>query len=938
MKLKSAILRFLSGITAGVFLVLSMTFNANNNTMIHAESTEEYIFNFLTQRIGYNSAVACGFLANIYRESSFNTEADNGYAYGLIQWEGGRRTNLISFCEENGYDISSVDAQLLFIQHELQGQESGSVSSFINQPETSEGAYWAAYYICYNYERPANKAWKSDDRGKIARDTYWTMFGERTAQITPDEPIAPYPRPTGLVKIGMKGDSVRWVQYALNVHLGYDIGESGIDGDFGDATETAVATFQVEHGLTPYGYVDEETRNLIVEKVQEILSNNNPVGYLDSATGGEKCVTVTGWAYDADTPEEPCEVHIYMDGPAGQGICVATGIIANLPSPDVNEVLGYPGNHRYEATISIDATGEHTFFAHAINRGGGNVNSLLEQSFTTTISDVPHGSEMASGAGQTILNGDYAIFSAIYPDLYLDIYGTDLPATDTTNVIIHTQDVYTLPNAVDCWTVEYLNNGFYKIHQKGSDACLDVAGESLLRGTNVMVHHDNGGKNQQWSIQPTEHGYIIQSRCNSYCLNVEGGRREDLTNVQVWENDGTKAQYFCFVPLGTDNDRPLEDGEYKIKLAKDTNFCIDCNGTSEEGYSEGTNVTLWNAKQSEDIYKVTYVGDGYYTIAEKSTGYVLDIEFGFNDDEPQNYLDNCRNIALFKNYNSRNQKWMIKPNADGSYFIISQLSGYCLEDYGCQVENGANISQYYINGTDAQKWKFVAAIEKPTKSELKADKSTAFVGEMITFTAESDTATSYTIEINKDGERLVTQSMPNGKLSLSFDEAGEYSAYVTSSNAMGYEDSQRITFKIEPYELNMYETEKHTIVINGLDLTYKSSNNNVAVVSKSGIITALGEGSAVISIINSDGDVTQIKVNVTSSNSSAYLAGDANEDGKVSISDAVAILQYLANAEKYSLSEQGKLNADVDGTAGVSGKDAAAIQQYDAGIIASLPL
>ena len=237
-------------------------------------------------------------------------------------------------------------------------------------------------------ERPANKAWKSDDRGKIARDTYWTMFGERTAQITPDEPIAPYPRPTGLVKIGMKGDSVRWVQYALNVHLGYDIGESGIDGDFGDATETAVATFQVEHGLTPYGYVDEETRNLIVEKVQEILSNNNPVGYLDSATGGEKCVTVTGWAYDADTPEESCEIHIYMDGPAGQGICVATGIIANLPSPDVNEILGYPGNHRYEATVSIDAVGEHTFYAHAINRGGGNENSLLEQSFSTTINDI----------------------------------------------------------------------------------------------------------------------------------------------------------------------------------------------------------------------------------------------------------------------------------------------------------------------------------------------------------------------------------------------------------------------------------------------------------------------------------------------------------------------------------------------------------------------
>ena len=35
--------------------------------------------------------------------------------------------------------------------------------------------------------------------------------------------------------------------------------------------------------------------------------------------------------------------------------------------------------------------------------------------------------------------------------------------------------------------------------------------------------------------------------------------------------------------------------------------------------------------------------------------------------------------------------------------------------------------------------------------------------------------------------------------------------------------------------------------------------------------------------------------------SEAVKYGDANEDGKVSISDAVAILQYLANAEKYPL-------------------------------------
>ncbi|MBR6384829.1 MAG: cellulase family glycosylhydrolase [Ruminococcus sp.] len=68
--------------------------------------------------------------------------------------------------------------------------------------------------------------------------------------------------------------------------------------------------------------------------------------------------------------------------------------------------------------------------------------------------------------------------------------------------------------------------------------------------------------------------------------------------------------------------------------------------------------------------------------------------------------------------------------------------------------------------------------------------------------------------------------------------------------------------------------------------------------------------------------------------------GDANEDGNVTISDCVTILQYLANGEKYKLSDHAKAQADVDGVAGVTGKDAAIIQLVDAGIYkaSELPL
>ena len=66
--------------------------------------------------------------------------------------------------------------------------------------------------------------------------------------------------------------------------------------------------------------------------------------------------------------------------------------------------------------------------------------------------------------------------------------------------------------------------------------------------------------------------------------------------------------------------------------------------------------------------------------------------------------------------------------------------------------------------------------------------------------------------------------------------------------------------------------------------------------------------------------------------STNYFVGDANCDRKVTVSDAVAVLQYIANAEKYPLSEQAKFNADIDGEEGITGGDASAIQKIDAGI------
>ncbi len=87
-----------------------------------------------------------------------------------------------------------------------------------------------------------------------------------------------------------------------------------------------------------------------------------------------------------------------------------------------------------------------------------------------------------------------------------------------------------------------------------------------------------------------------------------------------------------------------------------------------------------------------------------------------------------------------------------------------------------------------------------------------------------------------------------------------------------------------------------------------------------------------------EGDV----INVTYKNiqltyeypTSESVMGDANCDGQVTIADSTAILQSLGNPDKYLLSDQGALNADViDNGDGVNTSDALAIQAVDAKLI-----
>lgn len=153
---------------------------SSNPIFNSGKSNEEITYLFLTKVMGYNTAAALGVMSNIKHESGYKpvSNGDSGSSYGICQWHAGRKTRLINWCNDNGYDHATLEGQLYYLKHDLTTSYT-KVHKYLSTVEnTAEGAYDAGYYFCYHFEGPSNKASKSIDRGEYARDTLWNRYNK----------------------------------------------------------------------------------------------------------------------------------------------------------------------------------------------------------------------------------------------------------------------------------------------------------------------------------------------------------------------------------------------------------------------------------------------------------------------------------------------------------------------------------------------------------------------------------------------------------------------------------------------------------------------------------------------------------------------------------------------------------------------------------------
>ena len=145
-------------------------------------------------------------------------------------------------------------------------------------------------------------------------------------------------------------------------------------------------------------------------------------------------------------------------------------------------------------------------------------------------------------------------------------------------------------------------------------------------------------------IRQTDTVRVVSRINNGYSIDVHNNSNSNETNIKLYQNNTSGAQYFKFTESTASNNY------YNVFKANATNM-------------------VW---------------DTYYNRSTANTNIQL-------------YTLNNGNRQLFQ---------LIETNEDGYYYIRSAL-GTCVDAYGGVAQNEVNIDAYFCNSTNAQKWKLI---------------------------------------------------------------------------------------------------------------------------------------------------------------------------------------------------------------------------------------
>ncbi len=129
--------------------LISSPLSSNNGRPLTALQAAAFMGNFY-QESRYNPAIIQS--GRAYDEARAMNRGVGGYGFGLVQWDGTRRVDLLEYAKQQGKDWRDISLQLAFITHELEGKEQSIIKDTAFR--TTTNIETATLRVRVLYERP----------------------------------------------------------------------------------------------------------------------------------------------------------------------------------------------------------------------------------------------------------------------------------------------------------------------------------------------------------------------------------------------------------------------------------------------------------------------------------------------------------------------------------------------------------------------------------------------------------------------------------------------------------------------------------------------------------------------------------------------------------------------------------------------------------------
>ena len=245
--------------------------------------------------------------------------------------------------------------------------------------------------------------------------------------------------------------------------------------------------------------------------------------------------------------------------------------------------------------------------------------------------------------------------------------------------------------------------------------------ESLITGAGWTSMSGNAPENARFK----EYNTTVNGNAVATWSRVSGTVKSSASGLDINTYlAGWIPYYYNYVP-GQPHDpstptTPQFDSNTKYMLKNvSSGLYLDVEGGVA---ANGTNIQQWGASEAaaQNTFRLVETSDGYYNIYScvgDGVSFVLDIAAKKTADGT--------NITLYTPNGGDNQKFSLSKNADGSYKLLTKITGgrSAVEVANASSSAGANVQQWSVNGVNCQDW-ILEAVEEAVATEAVTNGST----------------------------------------------------------------------------------------------------------------------------------------------------------------------------------------------------------------------